>query len=598
MALQPRVLRCGRRWLSARPTAGQFDYVIVGAGSAGCVLANRLSSDPSNSVLLIEAGGEHNALTSPYDALSLKMPAMCLNNINGTRHNWAFQGEPEPELGGRQLKHDRGKVLGGSSSINGMVFIRGHPQDFEGWTRAGCDGWDYQEVLPYFKRMETYDGGGDEFRGDSGPLHVHRPSPTNPLDVAFLKAGAEAGYPLTDDKNGAQQEGFGVFDRTVHAGERWSTARAYLDPARNRPNLTVASNALVERVVLNGGCATGVVYRDGGGRRLSASAEHEVILSAGAVGTPHLLMLSGIGARSHLEAHDIECHADLQGVGANLNDHPDFVMKFRCPQPVTLYPQTKPLQSVLAGAQWLLTREGICSSNHFDVVACVKSSPEVPYPDLQLTISPIAMEDLSFEPMQEHAFQMHVGLMKVYSRGSIELRDADPASPPRILVNYLQDERDRAAMRRGIRMIRALVAQPAFAPLCGEEIFPGADAESDEALDAHLRTHCASQWHLTSTARMGRVTDPEAVVDSNGQVHGVGRLRVVDASIMPEVTNGNTNSPTIMLAEKLSDAILGREIWAPIVADVAQPKARAEPELVPVAARPKVRKWLHTIQYA
>ena len=574
-----RALRSTRRSLSSTRT-GSFDYIIVGAGSAGCVLANRLSSDPANRVLLIEAGRRNDTL---YGKLTLDMPAMMLNNVNGTTHNWAFPGEAEPGLDGRSLKHDRGKVLGGSSSINGMVYIRGHPQDFDGWERAGCDGWGYAHVLPYFKRMESYDAGGDGFRGDSGPLHVTRPSPSDPLSLAFLKAGAEAGFPVTDDKNGAQQEGFGVFDRTVHKGERWSTARAYLEPACARPNLTVVTQALVEKVALDGGRATGVVYRDSWGGRVDATAEREVILSAGAVGTPHILMLSGIGPRSHLEERGIECTTDLPGVGSNLNDHPDLVMKFRCVQPVTLYPKTKPLASVVAGAEWLLTRGGICASNHFDVIACVRSSPEVEYPDLQLCLSPIAMDDLTFEPMQEHAFQMHVGLMRAHSTGRVELRDADPSSPPKILCNYLQDERDVKAMRAGIRMLRELARQPAFEALCGEEIFPGSDAQTDEELDAHLRSHCASQWHLSCTARMGRATDPEAVVDAGGRVHGVPGLRCVDASIMPFVTNGNTNCPTIMLAEKLSDAILGNEALAPASTDFLQSAGvPIAPELVPV----------------
>ena len=545
--------------MSAAAAGGHFDYIIAGAGSAGCVLANRLSADARNKVLLIEAGGEHGPSLDPiqaYTNLCLSMPAMMLNNVNGTRVNWAFAGEPEPGLGGRSLKHDRGKVLGGSSSINGMVYIRGHEQDFDGWAQSGCEGWGYSDVLPYFKRMETYDGGGDEYRGDSGPLHVHRPTPHDPLTLAFLRAGAEAGYPLTADKNGRQQEGFGCFDRTTHHGERWSTARAYLDPVRHRANLTVVTQAVVERVPLEHGVATGLEYRDRTGQRVHVTARREVLLSAGSVGSPHLLMLSGVGERAQLEQHGIKCHVHRPGVGASLNDHPDFVMKWRCTQPVSLYPQTRPLASLAAGVQWLLTRRGICASNHFDAVACLRSSDELAYPDLQFTLSPIAMDGLSFEPLAEHAFQMHVGLMRAHSRGRLELRSADPTAPPRILCNYLQDERDRVAMRRGVRMLRDLVQQPAFASLCGAELFPGVDVQCDELLDESLRTHCASQWHLTSSARMGPAADPDAVVNHRGQVHGVERLRVVDASIMPFCTNGNTNCPTIMIAEKLSDAIL------------------------------------------
>lgn len=536
-----------------------FDYIIIGAGSAGCVLANRLSSDSSSKVLLLEAGPENKAL-------SLKMPAAMLSNLNSKTYNWAFEGEPEPRLNGRQFKHDRGKTLGGSSSINGMVFIRGHELDFEGWRQSGCEGWGYADVLPYFKRMESYDGGGDAFRGDDGPLHVHRPEPDNPLALAFLKAGAEAGYPVTHDISGYRQEGFGLLDRTTFKGERWSTARAYLDPVRKRANLKVVTRALVERICLKDRRATGVVFRDQQGRQVTASADREVILSAGAVGSPHILMLSGIGPQPELQGVGIDVVADLPGVGANLSDHPDFVMKYRCLQPVSLWPKTRLLARVAAGLQWLVTREGICASNHFDTVACVRSGPGVEYPDLQFTLSPIAMAADTWAPMREHAFQIHMGLMRAHSRGSITLRNADPATPPRILINYLEDPRDRELMRKGIRLIRELVDQPAFANLRGDEIFPGVDAQSDEELDGHLTTSTASQWHLTGTARMGTASDRGAVVDALGRVHGIDRLRVADASIMPNVTNGNTNSPTIMIAEKLSDAILGKSPLARVEA--------------------------------
>ncbi len=540
----------------------EFDYIIVGAGSAGCVLANRLTSDASNRVLLLEAGPDNTAL-------SLKMPAAVLSNLNSTKHNWAFQGEPEPELNGRRIQHDRGKTIGGSSSINGMVFIRGHALDYEGWQQAGCPGWGYADVLPYFKRMETYGGGKDEFRGGDGPLHVHRAKPQDPLTLAFLKAGEEAGYPVTDDVSGFCQEGFGVSDRTVFKGERWSTARAYLDPARGRSNLTVLTQAQVQRLAFDGTRATGVIYKDRGGTILTAHAHNEVILSAGAVGSPHILMLSGIGPAGHLAHMGIDVLCDLPGVGQNLNDHPDFVLKYKCKQPVSFWPKTKPLAKLAAGIQWLTTRSGIVASNLFEGLGCIRSGPGVEYPDLQLIISPIAVDDATWQPLQEHAFQIHVGLMRAHSRGKIELRSSKPGDPPRILVNYLRDSRDREIMRKGIRLVRELVDQPAFSELKGDEIFPGHAAQSDEDLDQVLRTHATTQWHLSCTARMGAATDTGAVVDPGGRVHGLSGLRVVDASIMPFVTNGNTNAPTIMLAEKLSDDILGRaplpridtEVW-------------------------------------
>ena len=535
----------------------QFDYIIIGAGSAGCVLANRLSKDSQHSVLLIEAGPEDKAL-------SLKMPAAMLSNLNNTKHNWAFQGEAEPEFGGRQLKHDRGKTLGGSSSINGMVYIRGNAQDYEGWRKSGCEGWGYADVLPYFKRMESYDGGADDFRGDAGPLKVHRPIPKDPLSIAFVDAGIEAGYPATNDISGYCQEGFGVFDSTISNGERWSTARGYLDPVKARTNLTIMTEARVQRLLLEGQAVKGVILKDKQGSEITVLANTEVILSAGAVGMPHLLMLSGIGPAGHLEDMGIKVVKDLPGVGQNLNDHPDFVLKFKCKQPVSIWPKTRPLPKLIEGIKWILLRKGICASNHFDVVSCVRSSPDIDYPDLQLCLSPIAVDNINWLPIPEHAFQIHVGLMRAHSRGKIELRDANPDSSPSILVNYLHDKRDREAIQNGARIVRNLVAQPAFKALCGDEIFPGNKVQSNEALDAYINKHTVSQWHLSCTAKMGAKADPNAVVDPKGRVYGVSRLRVVDASIMPTVTNGNTNSPTIMIAEKLSDDILGNPTLPPV----------------------------------
>ena len=528
----------------------EYDYIIVGAGSAGCVLANRLSKNPKNSVLLIEAGREDKSIT-------LKMPAAVLLNLKSTKHNWAFKGEPEPELAGRQLQHDRGKTLGGSSSINGMVFIRGNSLDYEGWRQMGCEGWGYADVLPYFKKMESYSGGGDDFRGESGPLKVHRSIPKDPLSLAFIKAGKEAGYKETDDISGYCQEGFGIFDRTVFKGERWSTTRAYLDPVRRRKNLTIITKALVCKLILENNTATGVCFKNNKDKIFNVKSKKEVILCAGAVGSPHLLMLSGIGPKDHLKSMGINLKADLPGVGQNLQDHPDFMIKYKCLKPVTLWPKTKKLNSVGAGIQWLLTREGMCASNHFDAVACVRSGPTVEYPDLQFCISPIAMDDNTWQPLQEHAFQVHVGLMRTHSRGKIELRSSNPADPPRILVNYLKDKRDRELMLKGIHLVRELLDQPAFSELKGEEIFPGDICKSDSDLDTKLNSHTTSQWHLACTARMGLKTDKYAVVDNSGRVHGFNGLRVVDASIMPFAPNGNTNAPTIMIAEKISDKILG-----------------------------------------
>jgi choline dehydrogenase len=532
-----------------KKTDTEYDYIIVGAGSAGCVLANRLSKNPKNQVLLLEAGKEDKSIT-------LKMPAAVLSNLKSTKYNWAFKGEPEPELNGRQLQHDRGKAIGGSSTINGMVFIRGNSLDYEGWRQMGCEGWGYADVLPYFKKMETYSGGGDDFRGGSGPLKVHRSTPKDPLSQAFIKAGKEAGYQVTSDISGFCQEGFGIFDRTVFKGERWSTSRGYLDPVRDRKNLTIITNALVCKLIFEGNVAKGVCLKNKRNKIINVSAKKEVILSAGAIGSPHILMLSGIGPKDHIESFGIKLKADLPGVGQNLQDHPDFMLKYKCIKPVTLGPKTKTLNSIGAGIQWILTKEGICASNHFDSVACIRSGPGVEYPDLQLCISPIAMDDNTWQPMKEHAFQVHVGLMRTHSRGKIELRSSNPADSPRILVNYLKDKRDRELLRKGIHLVRELLDQSSFSDLKGEEIFPGSSCTSDSDLDAKLNSHISSQWHLCCTARMGLKTDKHAVVDSSGKVHGFSSLRVVDASIMPFATNGNTNAPTIMIAEKISDQIL------------------------------------------
>lgn len=546
----------------------QPDIIIVGAGSAGCVMANRLSADPSLKVLLIEAG--------PKDgALSLRAPAAMVTNLNGTKHNWAFQGAPEPGLGGRTFKHDRGKVLGGSSSINGMCWIRGHARDYDGWRQRGCTGWGWEDVLPYFRRAECYEGGGDTFRGDDGPMRVHRSKPQNPLAKAFLEAGVQAGYPATEDISGFRQEGFGVFDRSVHKGERWSTARGYLDPARARPNLEVLTDRHVGRVVIRDGRACGVALIGPDGTEEIIEAAREVILCAGAVGSPHLLMLSGVGPAEHLQEMGIDVVADRPGVGRNLNDHPDYVLKWRCTQPVSIWPDTHGLRKLMAGLQWLSTGEGSAATNHFDTVAAIRSRAGIDYPDLQLTLVPVATDGETYMPMKGHSFQIHVGLMRAQSRGELTLQSRDPMQQPNILCNYLTDPADMLAMIAGVRQTREIVAQPAFEPYRGEEIEPGDAVQSDDEIAERLRAGVASQWHLSCTARMGSRDDPEAVVDHEGRVIGLEGLRVVDASIMPEVVNSNTNAPTIMIAEKISDAVLER---APLPAAGAEAEVWTNPE--------------------
>ncbi|WP_108837093.1 choline dehydrogenase [Tateyamaria sp. Alg231-49] len=528
----------------------ESDYVIVGAGSAGCAVAYRLA-EAGQSVLVIEHGGTD---AGPF----IQMPAALSYPMNMKRYDWGYRSEPEPHLGGRRLACPRGKVIGGSSSINGMVYVRGHAHDFDHWAETGADGWSYADVLPYFKRMEAWDDGGHggdpDWRGTQGPLHVKRGPRDNPLNTAFVEAGRQAGYEVTDDYNGKKQEGFAPFDQTIHKGRRWSTANAYLKPALKRPNCDLI-RGLVERVEITDGRATGVVLAGGQVVR----ARREVILAASSINSPKILMLSGIGPAAHLAEHGIKVVADRPGVGANLQDHLEMYIQMASKLPVTLYKHWNIVSKAMIGAQWLFTGTGLGASNQFESCAFIRSKAGVPYPDIQYHFMPIAVRYDGTAAAEGHGFQAHVGPMRSPSRGAVTLRSADPADDPVIRFNYMSTEQDWEDYRRCIRLTREIFAQEAFAPYVKHEIVPGAEMQSDADLDAVIREHAESAYHPCGTCRMGRSDDKGAVVDPEGRVIGVEALRVVDSSVFPRITNGNLNAPSIMTGEKMSDHILGRD---------------------------------------
>ena len=532
----------------------QAEYVVVGAGSAGCAMAYRLS-EAGHSVIVVEHGGSD---AGPF----IQMPGALSYPMNMKTYDWGYSTEPEPHLNNRRLVAPRGKVVGGSSSINGMVYVRGHACDYDHWRDQGADGWGYADVLPYFKRQECWDdaghGGDPDWRGQDGPLHVTRGTMWNPLTRAFIKAGQQAGYPVTPDYNGHQQEGFGPFEMTVHKGQRWSASNAYLKPALKRDNCTLV-RGLVTRVVMQEGRAVGVEVARKGQREI-IHARAEVILSASAFNTPKLLMLSGIGPAGHLARHGIEVLADRPGVGANLQDHLELYIQMAASQPISLYRYWNLPGKAWVGLRWLMGRRGLGASNQFESCGFIRSDAGVAYPDIQFHFLPIAVRYDGKAAAEGHGYQAHVGPMRSASRGSVTLRGPDPAAPPEIRFNYMSEDSDWRDFRKCIRLTREIFGQDAFRDYSGHEIQPGVAAQSDEALDAFIRDHAESAYHPCGTCRIGRRDDPNAVVDSEGRVIGVEALRVADSSIFPRIPNGNLNAPSIMAGEKIADHVLGRRL--------------------------------------
>jgi choline dehydrogenase len=533
-----------------------FDFVIIGAGSAGCVLANRLSEDGRNSVLLLEYGGSDRSIF-------IQMPAALSIPMNNPRYEWGFRTEPEPQLNNRVLRTPRGKVLGGSSSINGLVYVRGNPLDFDRWQEEGAGGWAYRDVLPYFKRAETRAEGGDLYRGDSGPLRTQGGRLDNPLYKIFVKAGGEAGYPVSADLNGYQQEGFGLLDMTVDKGRRSSASRAYLRPALRRRNLSVRTQAFVTRILFEGRQAVGVAYRQARVEK-TVIAKREVILSAGPIKSPQLLKLSGVGPADELRGFGIPVIADRPGVGENLQDHLEFYFQMASREPITLYSYTGLFARSRIGAIWYFLSTGLGASNHFETGGFIRSRGGVKYPDLQYHFLPLAVSYDGKALATLHGFQAHIGPMRSKSRGFVKLGSPDPAEGPRIRFNYMSHEDDWAEMRAAVRLTREIFAQPCLSRYCGPELQPGAQVTGDAAIDAFIREKAESAYHPSCSCKMGVADDPLAVVDSEARVIGVEGLRVVDSSIMPSITTGNLNAPTIMIAEKVADHILGRPLLAPI----------------------------------
>ena len=536
-------------------STGSWDYIIVGGGSAGSALANRLSADPANKVLVLEAGRPDY-----WWDIFIHMPAALTYPIGSKYYDWMYESEPEPHMGGRRIYHARGKVLGGSSSINGMIFQRGNPMDFQRWaSRPGMEEWDYAHCLPYFKRMETTLAGGDAYRGNEGPLILERGPATNPLFQAFFQAGEQAGHPNTPDVNGYRQEGFAPFDANRHRGRRLSAARAYLHPVMNRPNLKVITRAHTTRILFDGKRATGVEYRKRG--KLRTAWGTEIIVCGGAINSPQLLMISGIGPRADLESLGIDVVADVAGVGQNLQDHLEVYIQYKSKKPVSMQPYLAKWRMPIIGLQWLF-RRGPAATNHFEGGGFLRSNDQVEWPNLMFHFLPIAIRYDGSVPEGGHGYQVHIGPMFSDVRGSITLKSADPFDKPALRFNYLSTENDRTEWVEAIRTARHILNQPAFDEFNGGEVSPGSGVETDQDIIDWVATDAETALHPSCTLKMG--TDEMAVVHpASMRVHGVDGLRVVDASVMPTITNGNIYAPVMMIAERAADMILGKEQLPP-----------------------------------